>query len=60
MKIKVIASGYYNSTNNRVCLLKEGEILNSTSYDKSFDGWMCEAATGQTVWIEKKNGIVLD
>jgi hypothetical protein len=57
-KIKVKATGYYNSTNNRVCLLREGDVLESTSYDKEFDGWICET-NDKAVWVEKENGKVL-
>lgn len=73
-KIKVKATGYYNSTNNRVCLLREGDVLESTSYDKEFDGWICQTndketvgnvivenpAKRATVWVEKENGIILN
>jgi hypothetical protein len=61
MKIEVTESGYYNSTNNRVCLLKQGEVVDCYQvHSGNLEGWMCESSSGQSVFIEKENGIVLD
>ncbi len=73
MKIHIKATGYYNSTNNRLCLLHEGDVLEASSYDKEFDGWICETNDKETVgnvivenpskratvWVEKENSLVL-
>jgi hypothetical protein len=59
-KIKVKATGYYNSVNKRVCLLREGDILDTISYDNKFDGWKCENPdNGSIVWVEKENSKVV-
>ena len=59
MNIHIKATGYYNSTNNRVCLLREGDILEAKSYDHSNDSWESENLDGKTVWVEKENCTVI-
>ena len=59
MNIHIKATGYYNSTNKKVCLLHEGDVLETKSYDHSIDSWKCETLDGKTVWVEKENCTVL-
>jgi len=57
MNIRIKATGYYKSTDKKVCLLHEGDVLETKSYDQS--GWTCETLDGKTVWVEKENCAVV-
>jgi hypothetical protein len=61
MKIQIAATGYYNQTiDTKVCLLREGDILQTISYDKDFDGWLCLTSENKRVLVEKENAIELN
>ena len=66
MKIKVLSTGYYDSTNNKVALLKEGEELDVVGetgpvklVDYKVNCWQC-LKNGRYVFVEKENAEVIN
>jgi protocatechuate 3,4-dioxygenase beta subunit len=65
-KIKVLSTGYYDSTNNKVALLKEGEELDVVGetgpvklVDYKVNCWQC-LKDGRYVFVEKENAEVIE
>ena len=61
--IQIKNSGYYNSLNNKVCMLREGDQVRLIGEADPFDmknGWECLTSTGRTVFVEHECGEALN
>ena len=61
--IQIKNSGYYNSINNKVCMLREGQqvkLIGEADPADLKDGWKCLTTDGRTVFVEHECGRALD
>jgi hypothetical protein len=61
--IQIKNSGYYNSLNNKVCMLREGQqikLIGEADPADLKDSWKCLTWDGRIVFVEHECGTALN